>query len=60
MSIAILAAILIVIGGTLHFVGLRIAIEARPDIARAMGGVLTQAEQDKIEKEYQSRLQLIQ
>jgi len=60
MSIAILAAILIVIGGTLHFVGLRIAIEARPDIARAMGGVLTQAEQDKIEKEYQSRLELIQ
>jgi murein DD-endopeptidase MepM/ murein hydrolase activator NlpD len=60
MGIAILAAILIAIGGILHFVGLRIAIEARPDIARAMGGVLTQGEQDKIEKAYQERLHLIQ
>ena len=60
MGLAILAAILIAVGGILHFVGLRIAIEARPDIARAMGGVLTQAEQDKIEKAYQEKLQLIQ
>ena len=44
----------------MHFVGLRIAIEARPEIARAMGGVLTQAEQDKIEDSYKERLQLIQ
>jgi murein DD-endopeptidase MepM/ murein hydrolase activator NlpD len=60
MGIAIFAAFLIAVGGILHFVGLRIAIEARPDIARAMGGVLTQAEQDKIEEAYQERLRLIQ
>lgn len=60
MGIAILAAILVAAGGALHFVGLRIAIEARPDIARAMGGVLTQAEQDKIEHSYQEKLKLIQ
>jgi murein DD-endopeptidase MepM/ murein hydrolase activator NlpD len=44
----------------LHFVGLRIAIEARPELARALGGVLTQAEQDKIEASYKQRLRLIQ
>lgn len=62
VSIAIVAfaAFLIAVGGILHFVGLRIAIEARPEIARAMGGVVTQAEQDKIEGAYRQRLQLIQ
>lgn len=60
IAIGIFAAFLIAMGGILHFVGLRIAIEARPEIARAMGGVLTQAEQDKIEGSYKERLQLIQ
>jgi murein DD-endopeptidase MepM/ murein hydrolase activator NlpD len=60
IAIGIFAAFLIAMGGILHFVGLRIAIEARPEIARAMGGVLTQAEQDKIEDSYKERLQLIQ
>jgi murein DD-endopeptidase MepM/ murein hydrolase activator NlpD len=60
IAIGIFAAFLIAMGGILHFVGLRIAIEARPEIARAMGGVLTQSEQDKIEDSYKERLQLIQ
>lgn len=60
IAVAILAALLIAAGGILHFVGLRIAIEARPELARAMGGVLTQAEQDEIENSYKERLHLIQ
>ncbi len=60
IAIACMAVFLIAVGGILHFVGLRIAIEARPDIARAMGGVLTQAEQDKIEEGYRVRLHQIQ
>ena len=60
MAAGIFAAFLIAVGGILHFVGLRIAIEARPDLARALGGVLTQAEQDKIEASYKERLRLIQ
>ena len=60
MAVAVLAVFLIAIGGTLHFVGLRIAIETRPELARAMGGVLTQAEQDKIEAGYKDRLEKIQ
>jgi murein DD-endopeptidase MepM/ murein hydrolase activator NlpD len=60
MAVGVLAVFLIAIGGTLHFVGLRIAIEARPELARAMGGVLTQAEQDKIEAGYKDRLDKIQ
>jgi glycine/D-amino acid oxidase-like deaminating enzyme len=60
IAVGILAALLVAAGGILHFVGLRIAIEARPDLARAMGGVLTQAEQDQIEQAYKERLQAIQ
>ena len=60
MAGGIFAAFLIAVGGMLHFVGLRIAIEARPELARAMGGVLTQAEQDKIEESYKERLRLVQ
>ena len=60
IAVGILAALLVAAGGILHFVGLRIAIEARPDLARAMGGVLTQAEQDQIEQAYKDRLQAIQ
>ena len=60
MAVGIFAALLIAIGGVLHFVGLRIAIEARPELARALGGVLTQAEQNKIEESYKERLRLLQ
>jgi hypothetical protein len=60
IAVGILAALLVAAGGILHFVGLRIAIEARPDLARALGGVLTQAEQDQIELAYKERLQAIQ
>lgn len=60
MAVGIFAALLIAIGGILHFVGLRIAIEAKPELARALGGVLTQAEQNKIEESYKQRLSLLQ
>ena len=60
MAVGIFAALLIAVGGILHFVGLRIAIEARPELARALGGVLTQAEQNKIEESYRERLRLLQ
>ena len=60
IAAGIFAALLVAAGGILHFVGLRIAIEARPDLARALGGVLTQAEQDQIELAYKERLQAIQ
>lgn len=60
MAVGIFAALLIAIGGVLHFVGLRIAIEARPELARALGGVLTQAEQNRIEESYKERLKLLE
>lgn len=60
MAACIFAAVLIAIGGALHFVGLRIAIDARPELARALVGVLTQAEQNKIEESYKERLALLQ
>ena len=60
IAVCFFALCLIAIGGALHFVGLRIAIEKRPELARVMGGVLTQAEQDKIEAGYLERLEKIQ
>ena len=60
ITVCFLALCLIAIGGILHFVGLRIAIEKRPELARVMGGVLSQAEQNKIEAGYIARLDKIE
>jgi murein DD-endopeptidase MepM/ murein hydrolase activator NlpD len=40
----------------LHFIGFRIAIEVSPSFARSIGGVTTEAEQQKVEASYRERL----
>jgi murein DD-endopeptidase MepM/ murein hydrolase activator NlpD len=40
----------------LHFVGFRIAIEVSPSLARSIGGVTTEAEQQKLEAVYREKL----
>jgi len=47
--------IAVAIGMAIHFVGLRVAIEIRPEIARSMGGVLTAAQQEELEAGYRAR-----
>ena len=50
------AFVLVSLGVLLHFVGFRIAIEMSPSLARSMGGVTTEAEQQKVEAVYRARL----
>jgi murein DD-endopeptidase MepM/ murein hydrolase activator NlpD len=50
------AFVLVAFGVLLHFIGFRIAIEMSPSLARSMGGVTTEAEQQKVEATYRERL----
>ncbi len=47
--VAITCGVMVLLGVGIHFLGLRIAVEVRPDLARAMGGVVTEAQMLAIE-----------
>ena len=51
------AFFLISFGVLLHFIGFRIAIEFSPSLARSLGGVTTEAEQQRVESVYRERLE---
>jgi len=51
-----LAAGLLLVGFTLNWVGLRIAVEYNPDLARKLGGVTTELEQRRMESVYRDSL----
>ncbi|NDF44227.1 MAG: M23 family metallopeptidase [Betaproteobacteria bacterium] len=51
------AFVLVLVGVLLHFVGFRIAIEVSPGLARSLGGVTTEAEQQKLEAVYREKLE---
>ena len=44
-----LAMALLLLGFVLNWVGLRVAVEYNPDLARSLGGVTTEAEQLRME-----------
>jgi murein DD-endopeptidase MepM/ murein hydrolase activator NlpD len=50
------AAGCVLLGILLHFIGFRIAIEVSPSFARSLGGVTTEAEQQRVEATYRERL----
>lgn len=58
--VAIVCAVMVLLGAGIHFLGLRIAVEVRPDLARAMGGVVTEAQMLAIEDGYRQRLEALQ
>jgi murein DD-endopeptidase MepM/ murein hydrolase activator NlpD len=55
-AVCVSAFVLVTFGVLLHFIGFRIAIEMSPGLARSMGGVTTEAEQQKVEAVYRERL----
>ena len=55
-----LAMALVLIGFVLNWVGLRIAVEYNPDLARSLGGVTTEAEQQRMEAVYRENLTQLQ
>ncbi len=56
IALCVSAFVLVSLGVLLHFIGFRIAIEMSPSLARSMGGVTTEAEQQKVEAVYRERL----
>lgn len=51
-----LAALFFLLGATLQLLGLRVAIEVQPELARKLGAVTTTSEQERIELAYQEQL----
>ena len=56
LGIVCTALFFVVIGAVMNFIGFRIAVEKRPELARAMGGVITQEQQKEIEDTYRQKL----
>ena len=54
------AIALLLIGFALNWIGLRVAVEYNPDLARSLGGVTTEAEQLKMESLYRQNLRQLQ
>ena len=51
---------LVLTGFVLYLVGFKIAVETSPDLARTLGGVTTEAEQQRMESMYRERLAKMQ
>jgi len=51
---------LLLLGFALNWVGLKIAVEYNPDLARSLGGVTTEAEQQRMEAVYRQNLLQLQ
>lgn len=51
---------LLLLGFALNWIGLKIAVEYNPDLARSLGGVTTEAEQQRMEAVYRQNLRQLQ
>jgi len=54
------AMVLVLMGFALNWVGLKIAVEYNPDLARSLGGVTTEAEHQRMEAVYRQNLLQLQ
>ncbi len=60
MAAGALAVALVVAGCLLYLIGFKIAVEVRPELVRSLGGVTTEAEQQRMESVYRERLSRLQ
>jgi hypothetical protein len=54
------AVFLILLGILFHFIGLRVAIEMKPELAQSVAGVTSKAEHERMESLYRDKLQMLQ
>lgn len=59
-SVAALALTLVALGGVLQLLGIRIAVDVRPDLARSLGGVTSASEQQRVEQQLREQLVRVQ
>lgn len=60
ISFSVSAFVMMTIGFLFYLVGFKFAIQTHPELARTLGGVTTQAEQNKMESVYRARLVKLQ
>ena len=58
--VAVSCLAFLMLGAGIHFLGFRVAVQFKPDLAREMGGVITLQEKDEIESAYRTRLDKLQ
>ncbi|OYY58069.1 MAG: hypothetical protein B7Y05_14360 [Polynucleobacter sp. 24-46-87] len=58
--VLVLSFIFILVGAGIHFLGFRVAVQFKPELAREIGGVITLQEKDEIESTYRERLEALQ
>ena len=59
-AMGLAAASCILIGVLFHFIGLRVAIDYAPSLARSLGGVSSEQDQQKMEVSYREQLHALQ
>lgn len=60
MAMGLASLVLLAAGCSLYLIGFKIAIEFHPQLARSLGGVATEAEQQRVESVYRERLARLQ
>jgi murein DD-endopeptidase MepM/ murein hydrolase activator NlpD len=60
IGMGVVSSALVTLGFLLYLIGFKIAIEVRPELARSLGGITTQAEQQRMESVYRERLAKLQ
>jgi murein DD-endopeptidase MepM/ murein hydrolase activator NlpD len=60
LTVAASAAICVMVGMVLYFVGFRMAVQFRPDLVRAVGGVMTAGDVEQRDAEHRNRLAQLQ
>ncbi|MFM1925641.1 MAG: Murein DD-endopeptidase MepM [Pseudomonadota bacterium] len=56
----LIATVLLLMGGLMHFMGLRVAVDFAPELVRSMGGVASQSQLQKLEEQHALQLQSLQ
>ncbi len=56
----LMATVLLLMGGLMHFMGLRVAVDFAPELVRSMGGVASQSQLQKLEEQHALQLQSLQ
>jgi len=59
-ALAACAATFVIIGMALHFIGFRMAVQIRPDLVRAVGGVITAGDLEQRDAAYRNKLARLQ
>jgi murein DD-endopeptidase MepM/ murein hydrolase activator NlpD len=59
-AVVALTIFLVMLGGVLQLLGIRIAVDAHPSLARTLGGITSSSEQQRIGQQYEQQIAALQ